>query len=217
MAIIVRTRTFLTLLGGAKTQLKHVNQALRSAPTLVAADGGADTALAARHMPVAVIGDMDSISDAARAQIPAERLHHIPEQNSTDFAKCLRSIEAPAILAVGFAGGRLDHQLAACTTLVNFPDQVVILLTQEDVCFLAPLKLRLDLAAGTRVSLYPMGPVKGRSTGLTYPIDGLTLSPATRVGTSNKADGPVELEFESRDMLVLLPRDQLDIALRSLT
>lgn len=217
MATIVRTRTFLTLLGGAKTQFKHVNQALSLAPILVAADGGADTALAAGHRPVAVIGDMDSISDDARAQIPAERLHHIPEQDSTDFAKCLRSVEAPVILAVGFAGGRLDHQLAACTTLVNFPDQVVILLTEEDVCFLAPLKLRLDLAAGTRVSLYPMGPVKGRSTGLVYPIDGLTLSPSTRVGTSNEAEGPVELEFESRDMLVLLPRDQLDMVLRALT
>lgn len=217
MATIVRTRTFLTLLGGAKTQLKHVNQALSLAPILVAADGGADTALAAGHMPVAVIGDMDSISDGARSQIPAERRHHIPEQDSTDFAKCLRSVEAPAILAVGFAGGRLDHQLAACTTLVNFPEQRVILLTEEDLCFLAPLKLRLDLAAGTRVSLYPMAPVKGRSTGLVYPIDGLTLSPATRVGTSNEAEGLVELEFESRDMLVLLPKDQLDMVLRSLT
>ena len=217
MAIIVRNRTFLTLLGGAPTQLKHVNQALSIAPTLVAADGGADTALQAGLTPEAVIGDMDSISPEARAQLPAESQHHIAEQDSTDFAKCLRSIEAQAILAVGFAGGRLDHQLAACTTLVNFPDKVVVLLTEEDICFLAPLRLQLDLSAGTRVSLYPMAPVQGRSTGLVYPIDGLTLSPATRVGTSNEAEGPVTLEFDDRSMLVILPLSELPVVLKELT
>lgn len=137
-ANIVHTPLFLTLLGGASTHFIHIKQALKIAPILVAADGGADTALAAGHMPEAVIGDMDSISAAAQEQIADNSLHFIAEQDSTDFAKCLRSIEAPAILALGFAGGRLDHQLAACTTLVNFPHKKVLLLTDEDVCFLCP-------------------------------------------------------------------------------
>ncbi len=217
MAIIVQARTFLTLLGGAPTAPSDLQMALALAPVLVAADGGADAALAAGHMPQAVIGDMDSISPQTRSRIDADRLHHIAEQDSTDFAKCLQRVEAPLILALGFAGGRLDHQLAACTTLVNFPDQNVLLLGEEDICFLCPSELAIDLPEGTRFSLYPMAPVEGRSTGLKYPIDGLTLSPATRVGTSNEVTGPVTLTFERRDMLVLVPRDCLDAVIEALT
>lgn len=214
--IIVQTHTFLTLLGGGPTHFSHVNQALTLAPILVAADGGAQAALAAGHMPEAVIGDMDSVSDAARAQIDENRLHYIAEQNSTDFDKCLRSIEAPAILALGFTGGRLDHQLAACTTLINHADKRVFMLSEEDVCFVAPLTLALELPIGTRLSLYPMGPVTGTSTGLLYPLDGLALSPAGMVGTSNTVTGPVELRFDTPQMLVIVPRDQLQTVLGQL-
>lgn len=217
MAIIVQARTFLTLLGGAPTAASDVQKALALAPVLVAADGGADTALAAGHMPDAVIGDMDSISQHARSRIDDGRLHHIPEQDSTDFAKCLQRVRAPLILALGFLGGRLDHQLAACTTLVNFPEQTVLLVGEEDVCFLSPSDFAIDLPAGTRFSLFPMGPVSGRSTGLKYAIDGLTLSPATRVGTSNEVTGPVRLQFDSREMLVLVPRGCLDAVIAALT
>lgn len=215
-ANIVHTPLFLTLLGGGPTHFSHIKQALTIAPILVAADGGADAALAAGEVPEAVIGDMDSISAEAQEQIADNSLHFIAEQDSTDFAKCLRSIEAPAILALGFAGGRLDHQLAACTTLVNFPDKTVLLLSDEDVCFLCPEMLQIDLPVGTRFSLYPMGVVTGQSAGLKYPLDGLTLSPATRVGTSNEVTGPVRVSFDRREMLVIVPRAHVQEALDAL-
>ncbi|MEM9584934.1 MAG: thiamine diphosphokinase [Pseudomonadota bacterium] len=213
---IVHTPTFLTLLGGAPTHFRHIKQALKLAPILVAADGGADTALAAGVVPDAVIGDMDSISPAAQDKITDNALHFIAEQDSTDFAKCLRSVEAPAILALGFSGGRLDHQLAACTTLVQFPDKIVLMLTDEDVCFLCPDLLDIDLPAGTRVSLFPMGEVQGQGEGLKYPIDGLTFTPAGQVGTSNEVTGPLRLQFDTRQMLVIIPRDHLEDILNTL-
>jgi len=190
-------------LGGALTPARDLRAALKIAPVLVAADGGADTALAAGHMPDAVIGDMDSISAESRACIAPDRLHHVAEQDSTDFAKCLDRVSAPLILALGFAGGR--------------PDQRVLMIGAEDICFLCPQALQIDLPPGTRFSLYPMGAVSGKSTGLKYPIEGLTLSPATRVGTSNEVTGPVRLQFERREMLVLVPRDCLDAVIAALT
>ena len=214
--IIVHSRTVLTLLGGGLTQFSHVKQALSGAPILVAADGGANLAVASGVIPDAVIGDMDSISPEARVLIPKARLHHIAEQDSTDFEKCLRHIKAPAILAYGFTGGRLDHELAACTALVRHPEQRCILIGDEDICFLAPASLNLDLPKGTRLSLYPMGEVTGTSEGLKYPIDGITFSPATQVGTSNEVTGSVKLTFNARVMLVILPRDALPILLKAL-
>ena len=55
-------------------------------------------------MPQAVIGDFDSLSDLGRAAIPATRQHVIPEQDTTDFDKALRSIRAPFVLGLGFSG-----------------------------------------------------------------------------------------------------------------
>lgn len=216
MAGIVHTPLFMTLLGGAPTHFRHVIQALKLAPILVCADGGAELAVEHDVQPEAVIGDMDSLSAEAREKLDPARIHHIAEQDSTDFEKCLRSVQTPAILAYGFTGGRLDHQLAACTALVRHPEQRCILMGEEDLCFLAPLHFAIDLPEGTRFSLYPMGEVSGESEGLMYPIDGLTMSPATRGGTSNEVTGPVKLRLEARLMLVLLPVEHVEAVLDAL-
>ncbi len=202
-------------MGGGPCSASDVADSLTIAPLLVAADGGADRALALGHMPSAVIGDLDSISDAARTAIGAESLHPIAEQVSTDFGKCLTHVAAPFYLALGFAGGRLDHTLAVFATLTAHPGQKVVLIAEQEVAFLAPLELRLDLPPGTRLSLFPMGPVTGESRGLRWPIDGLTFTPAGRIGTSNEVTGPVWLRLVG-PMLVLLPRPFLRHALCAL-
>ncbi|MGO4855296.1 thiamine diphosphokinase [Phaeovulum sp. W22_SRMD_FR3] len=203
------------LMGGGEVTAFGVNQAGRFAIKLIAADGGADVALALGQMPDAVIGDFDSVSDAARQAIPAARQFPIAEQDSTDFEKCLIHTQAPFYLALGFTGKRLDHTLAAMTVLARHPQQPVILIGSEDLTFLAPAEVHLPLAPGCRVSLYPMGPVTGRSTGLRWPIDGLALSPAGRVSTSNEATGPVSLWLDG-PCLVMLPCDALGLVLEAM-
>ena len=205
----------VTLVGGGALSAAELRSALRRAPPLVAADGGADRALALGAMPDIVMGDLDSLGPDARARIGADRIHHIPEQDSTDFTKCLRRIDAGFVLAVGFLGGRLDHGLAALTSLAAEARMPVILIGAEDIVFLAPPALDLSLAAGTRVSLWPLGPVRGQSLGLEWPIDGLDFAPGARVGTSNRALGPVSLRLDG-PMLVMLPPDCLDAALEAL-
>lgn len=181
---------------------------------LVAADSGADFAHFAGVTPDAVIGDLDSLSETTRAALPPERIHHVPDQDNTDFGKCLHLTHAPFYIAAGFLGRRLDHTLTALHEIAR-SDAAVILLGEEEVIFRAPPRLVLDLAAGTRVSLMPMGPAGGSSAGLRWPIDRLNFAPAGRVGTSNEALGPVSLRIVG-PMLVLLPRDCLDAALNGL-
>ncbi|MDO5704081.1 MAG: thiamine pyrophosphokinase, partial [Paracoccus sp. (in: a-proteobacteria)] len=163
-------------------------------------------------MPQAVIGDFDSISAETRAAIPSDRLHPVTEQDSTDFAKCLMRIDAPFVVAVGFGGRRLDHTLAAMNVLVRHPRPHCVILTAADAVALAPADLSLDLPPGTRFSLFPMGPVRGSSTGLRWPIDGLLLEPAGRVGTSNETTGPVRIRSEG-PLLVILPAAHLSALL----
>lgn len=204
----------VTLVGGAPVTARGLGAALRLAPCLVAADGGADRALAAGLMPQAVIGDFDSISPAAQAAVPPDRLHPIAEQETTDFDKALRSVAAPFVLALGFAGARIDHGLAVFNTLVRHPDRRCLVMSAQDVVFLCPPEITLRLRPGDRLSLFPMGPVTGRSSGLRWPIEGLHFAPDGRIGTSNCVSDPVvRLSFDAGLMLVILPRARLKAAL----
>lgn len=206
----------VTLIGGGAVTAEDLALALRHAPSLVAADGGADAALALGHVPDLAIGDFDSISDAAKRALGPARLTHIAEQDSTDFAKALSRIKAAFVIAVGFSGRRLDHTLAALNVMVRHPRPRCVMLAAEDIVFLAPPELALPLTAGTRLSLFPMGPARGTSTGLRWPIDGISFAPDARIGTSNEATGPVRLVLDG-PMMVMLPRDCLDLALAALT
>ena len=214
---IVDTSERVTLIGGGEVSARDLELAMTHAPILVAADSGADAALAQGKLPRAVIGDFDSLSDAARGRIPAERLHHVPEQESTDFDKALRSIRAPLVLAVGFLGARVDHQLAAFNVLARRSGTPCVLIGAEELVLAAPPRIALALTAGDVVSLFPMRPVTGRSTGLAWPIDGLDFTPDGRIGTSNRAEGSVVLEFDGPGMLLILPRRALGPVMAALT
>lgn len=212
----VRSDLGVTLIGGGAVTAEDLAEALARAPMLVAADGGADAALALGHLPDMAIGDFDSISDAARAALGAARLRHVAEQESTDFAKALSRIEAPHVIAIGFSGRRLDHTLAALNVMIRHPRPPCVMLAAEDIVFPAPSRLDLDLRAGTRVSLFPMGAARGHGRGLRWPLDGIDFAPEGRVGTSNAATGPVRLEIDG-PMMVMLPRDCLDLVLAAIS
>lgn len=211
---IVSSASPITLIGGADPAPDAVTVALKWGKTVVCADGGADTALWDELNPVAVIGDMDSISQAAiDAYKPV--LHHIAEQDSTDFDKALRNIAAPLVLGVGFSGARLDHELGSMTVLTRHPDRRCILIGEETVVLLCPPEITLDLADGSAVSLFPMADVGCDSEGLKWPTNGLQFAPDARIGTLNKADGPVTLRPDAPKMLLILPRAALDITVQA--
>ena len=214
---IVDTNHPITLLGGGLVNPDIVNLALRFAPNLVAADGGARVALGLGHIPKAVIGDFDSIDADTIAQIPSERLHRVKEQDSTDFDKCLRNIKAPLILGVGFAGGRLDHELAAYNALVRHPYKRCVLLGEVDLCFVVPDKVRLELPVGTRVSLFPLAECHVTSTGLRWSFQGLEMAPDGKIGTSNEASADVvEVQVSQPKLLMILPLAHLGAVIKAL-
>lgn len=203
--VIVDTSQGVTLAGGGPFGKVALARALRFAPVIVGADGGADRLLRLNAVPQAVIGDFDSISVSARATL-ADRLFPIAEQETTDFDKSLRSIKAPFVLGLGFAGARVDHGLAVLNALTRHTDLRCIILGPKDLTFLAPRDLTLRLRVGTRLSLFPMGAVSGHSAGLRWPIKGLAFAPDGVIGTSNEVSAPrVHLRFDADKMLIILP------------
>ena len=213
--VIVQSSVPVTLIGGAKVTPQDVNAAITHAPVLVAADSGADHLMGLGHEVAAVIGDMDSLSADARAAF-ADRLHPIAEQDSTDFDKALRHIEAPLVLALGVSGGRFDHELAAMHVLLAHPGRPCVVIGAESIVCLCPPRLEMAVAPGTLVSLFPFAPVGAVSRGLRWPLEGIAFAPESRIGTSNEALGPVQLEADAPSMMLILPRDQLSVLVTAL-
>lgn len=215
--IIVQASECVTLVGAGPVNKADLKEALDLAPCLVAADGGAELLLNYGETPKKVIGDFDSIDREFLEKIPVSDRHHVAEQESTDFEKCLTRIRAPLILGLGFLGARLDHQLAAMNALVRNPGGPCLLIGDEDIVFHAPGELSLTLETDSRISLIPLRPVRGHSEGLHWPIKGLDFSPPGQIGISNRAiGGNVRLSFDGPGMLVILPRAALAEAVRAL-
>ena len=207
---MIESETGVTILGAGSARREDIADALSLAPFLVAADGGAASALECGFPLRAVVGDMDSLDGRLADRIPASVRFPVGEQDSTDFEKCLRIVDAPFVVALGVTSPRLDHGLASLNAIVRNHRQRVLIVTDEDVCFLAPPRIRLALGKGARVSLFPMRNAAGRSEGLEWPIDGIEFSPSGRTGTSNRASqDEIALEFEVPGMLVFLEKRHL--------
>ena len=203
----------VTLVGAGALSPAMLAEARAIAPDLVAADSAALTLRKLRLRPLAVIGDMDSLSDPHAHSDEGTRVLHLAEQETTDFEKCLYATDAPFYVAAGFTGGRLDHTLATLHALLRYPEKRVVVLSEADALALAEpgRTLRLRLAPGARVSIFPLLAVRGRrSQGLVWPTDGLDFAPGRRIGTSNEASHPVvELEFDEPGALVIVERAHL--------
>lgn len=215
----------VVLVGGGAFDWETYRLAEAHCDATVAADGGANwftpqAALFDGRPPLAgVVGDMDSITDLeAWRAAPGCEVVALAEQDSTDLEKCLYSVAAPLFIGVGFLGARFDHSLASLHALLKFAHLKVLLVGDRDVMFLAPPSCHLRLNIGARVSLYPLREtIGGCSTGLEWPIDGLTLAAGAQIGTSNKASAEVvALSFSAPGVLTILDRVWLDAAIVAL-
>jgi len=202
------------LLGGAEVSTEQLFQVLARTYPLVAADGGANHLLGTEVIPDAIVGDLDSLTHQANWQ-KRTKLLSITEQDSTDFEKCLYSVQAPWYLALGFCGQRLDHTLASLHVLMQrLHSQHVLLLSEDDVIVLCDCSVSIQLDVASRLSIFPLTPVKfASSRGLLYPLDALHMQIGSSIGTSNSVttgDVHIQLNNDSSGCYALIAaRDQL--------
>ncbi|MEM9350044.1 MAG: thiamine diphosphokinase [Pseudomonadota bacterium] len=203
----------VTVVGAGEATPELLKTALKHAPFLVAADGGALLAQAAGETPRVVLGDLDSVG---ALHLPGVERVHLPDQDATDFMKCLRAVEAPLFIGVGFLGGRLDHQMAAFTALLQ-ESRPVVLLSARELAFVAPLELSLQLPIGMPFSVFPLLPARLTTRGLKYPLTDAEVAPDGLISTSNEvAAESVEMISDRRAMLVTAPFEALEPVLSAL-
>jgi len=212
--IIVSSEKPLCLVGGATAEISEVNYILQLVKGFIAVDSGADILLEAGVIPLAVIGDLDSISAQSRASF-VDQLYEIKEQSTTDFEKTLTRVSASALIALGFTGGRMDHILSVLSVMIRYPDKPVILTDAHDASFLAPAgETVFALPEGTRVSLMPVTPASVSLDGVVWPFSNTLMEMTGFTSPSNAAlGGDVTIKTDA-PVLVTLPRAQLAAALK---
>jgi thiamine pyrophosphokinase len=202
----------IAIVGGGTVDNALLRDLAAHGVVLVGADGGGDAIAGAGLTPDAIVGDLDSLADP-QSWLGRTTLLRIEEQETTDFQKALYSTSAPVTLALGMTGKRLDHTLAALSAVLDVArDRAVLLVDEVDVALALSGDFAFDAAAGERVSVHPLLPIRFRgSTGLVYPLDDLLLEPGGRLGTSNAAvGGRVEIQpADDTPWLLILGRERL--------
>ncbi len=198
----------VTIIGGAGFSNDDLNACLAHGSTLISADGAVNNLDDNNYKVDYIIGDLDSLSDINLWENRGTQVMKIEEQDSTDFEKCLYTVNAGIYFCTGFIGQRSDHFLAVCSTLVNYHHKKIILLGNHDIIFHLPKVFEITLPLGTRLSLFPMQRILGISdTGLQWSISGIEFDPSKRVGTSNQTiSSTVKINLSSVGMLIILPR-----------
>ena len=192
----------IALIGGDGPASGALREIARQADLLAAADSGLIAAEAAGLKPDWILGDMDSLDDPRRLEkYPPDRvLRYPPEKDSTDTelaVALLREKGCDEIWLAGGGGGRTDHLLAICALFERDPPPDRWFTANEEIrCLKEGSTLNVSLPPGSRLSLLPLcsGPWEAESSGLKWPLDGLTWKKGG-IGLSNMA---VDRHFEIR-------------------
>ena len=192
------TRALVVLAGAGFAPGRLLVEAAR-VRGVVAADAGAAVCLAADLVPDAVVGDFDSLPDAARARLDPALLHRSTDDGTNDLEKALEWIARQwpgcdeVVLAAGgnVDGGRMDHALANLGPLLHEPHGKVSMVDGEGRLFaLRSGRAVLTGLAGHRLSLLPwsLHGVRVSEAGVRYPLDHAPLFLGGR-GVSNEVSG----------------------------
>jgi thiamine pyrophosphokinase len=206
------TDTVVVFAGGLPPALTT----LPAGAVVVAADSGADHALARGLRVDVAVGDFDSIAAESlaaleRAGTRVER--HPAEKDATDLELALDAALAFAprrIVVVGGDGGRLDHLLGELMLLGSDALAEVEVDAQLGPATIHVVRRERVLSGrqGETVSLLALhGPADGVVTdGLVYPLRGETLEPGSSRGISNVfAADEVRVALERGVLLVVRP------------
>jgi thiamine pyrophosphokinase len=206
------SRVLIVLAGAGFDPARLAAEAARTG-AVVAADGGALLCEAAGIKPDAVVGDFDSLPDAARARFDPARLHPSLDPESNDLEKAIAHVirrwgaDAEIVLAAGGAvdGGRMDHGLANLGPLVAEPHAKISMVDGEGRLFaLRRGVVRIGDFMGRRLSVLPwtLHGVTVSETGVRYPLDRARLALGGR-GVSNEiTDGSAVVEVADGVALV---------------
>ncbi len=183
------TERVLGVLAGRDISDQMLSRWVRSAEMVFAADGAAN-AFGKLALDIdCVVGDFDSIEP----HVQGPKLHHAPEQDSTDCDKLLAlayELGERSITLAGVEGDLPDHVLSTLYSAARSQLAVRFAYRRGIGWIISPARaVSYPSAAGRRISLLPLAPCLGVNlTGVKWPLDQATLHPHGLVSISNEAE-----------------------------
>ena len=166
---------------------------------LICADGGARIALALGLTPEVVVGDLDSLDEAAQARLKAMGCRLVVYPTAKDWTDLELALKLAAqegateIVILGALGGRLDQELANILLLLlpELQDISARIADDRPEIFVARGQAEIAGQSGDVVSLIPLGgDAEGIVTeGLLYPLSDEPLLSGPARGVSNVMTG----------------------------
>jgi thiamine pyrophosphokinase len=166
---------------------------------VIAADSGLDHALAVGYTVHLVVGDLDSVTEAAletAREAGAVVEPHPSAKDATDLELAIAAAHtrgAGRVTVIGGGGGRHDHLLANALVLANdeFADLVIDAIVGTARITVVRDHVTLRGEPGSLCSLLPVGGPAGavRTDGLLFPLHDEDLGPGTTRGVSNEFVG----------------------------
>ncbi|KAL5230507.1 hypothetical protein ABZP36_029283 [Zizania latifolia] len=158
----------------------------------------------ARYKPDVIKGDMDSVRPEVMeyySNLGTKIVDESHDQDTTDLHKCVTFVTENSliadksnlcILALGALGGRFDHEMGNINVLHLFPNNRIILLSDDCLIFLLPRahthSIHIERSIeGPHCGLIPIGvpSTSTITTGLQWNLDNTSMSFGGLISTSN--------------------------------
>jgi thiamine pyrophosphokinase len=206
---MVKIKKLLIIANGGHEDAAFIRaQAARHDFTL-ALDGGADTALKAGVTPHLALGDLDSISAAAKRKLGPLKLFKIARQDNTDlekgldFAAFLKPQSATIICATG---GRIDFTLGNFSSVFGYIKKLSMVIKGKGWRIYPLTKTqKFECKKGATVSLIPVGVCRGLTLkNLKYPLQNASLAPGRTAISNTALKNNFEVILKTGKLLVII-------------
>jgi len=154
----------LIVANGNINDVNYYSQFIQESNTIIAADGGADNCLKLNITPEYIIGDLDSISDKAKAEFSEKsKIIQDMDQNKTDMQLAIEladKLDAKHVSIIGAIGSRMDHTIANIMCLDKLNCKMHILDEFNDI-YMVRKEINLKGKIGDIISVIALSDVKG--------------------------------------------------------
>lgn len=200
--------SIVILCNGAFPKEPYPLYLLDSAQGVVCCDGSLVKWLEhnASAVPLAVVGDMDSLPQELRERF-SSFLFHETEQDYNDLTKAMRWVlrehpEVQEIVILGATGLREDHTignlglLMEYTRMFDLGERKVSMVSDYGTAFAITDSCDLHLGEGRRISLFSAdNSLKITSQGLEWPLDGVVFDAWWKATLNRTTEPIVSLHF----------------------
>lgn len=202
----------LIIANGAACSEELLGQLLEWSPYVVVLDSAIERVI---HLGIkidVILGDFDRAFNPhiyKNEQFPLEIIH-TPNQDKTDLEKAFDFLIEKghkAVNVVWATGKRADHTLVNLTTIVQYRDQLkIVIFDDHSKIHLLPKNFKKWYTKNTILSLIPIGKVTGITTeNLFYALQNEELELGQRTSSSNHVaeDGVVEIIHQEGHLLLI--------------